>query len=239
MKILVSGCSFTAGGGFALQKNDPNIWPNLLASKLNADLVNVGQRSYDNTGIFLNAVSEFTANNYDLILFQITFLNRVVVSPTYKYSVHISYKNISPPYAPHLFSEKEYQEFYRSFMRLNSDFEHWKRLVRIIKTLQNFIDQGYNIKIINGLLEWDQTFFNQTDSNFAKNILNFHSLPNSQIEEGLNIINTDKQQIDLSHWINPFESIRQMQIDDAALDNHPGLKTNKLVADLILSKLNF
>jgi hypothetical protein len=55
----------------------------------------------------------------------------------------------------------------------------------------------------------------------------------------LNIINTDKQQIDLSHWINPFESIRQMQIDDAALDNHPGLKTNKLVADLILSKLNF
>lgn len=238
MKILFSGCSFTAGGGFPRQKNEPNIWPNLLAAKLNADLVNVGQGSYDNTGIFLNAVSEFTTNNYDLILFQITSLNRVVVSPTYKRSVHISYSNISP-YPPHEFNEKEYREFYKSFMRLNNDFEHWKRLVRIIKTLQNFINQGYNIKIVNGLLDWDQAFFNQTDSDFAKNILNFHTLPDSQIEEGLNIINTDKEQIDLSHWINPFESIRRMQIDDAVLDNHPGPKTNKLVADLILSKLNF
>jgi len=238
MKILVSGCSFTSGLKFELEKNDPKIWPNLLSTALNAEVVNVGVSGYDNSGIFLNAVSEFTATNYDLILIQITALNRVVVSPTFEGSYVITRYNSSSIF--YNMDDEEYQKFYKSFTKLNNDFEHWKRLILIIKSLQNFINQGYNIKIINGLMEWDQSFFTTDDSNFAKNILDFHMLPDKLIQKGLDIINLDKKLINLNHWINPFDSMRKMQIDTVLKsDQHPGPKTHKLVADLILSKLNF
>ena len=79
MKILVSGCSLTAGWGFDGGPESPEIWPNILAQKLNAEITNVGRSGYDNTGIFLNALEKCTASKYDLVLLQITRLNRVVV----------------------------------------------------------------------------------------------------------------------------------------------------------------
>jgi len=231
MKLLVSGCSLSSGYGFPSTYDDSRIWPNLLANKLGAELTNVSVPGYDNTGIFLNAISEFTATDYDLILVQFTSLERIVISP----NVH-SRLNISNGYPlDHILGKKENLEFHKSFVMLNKGFEHWKRLAKIIITLQNLNKQGYNIKFINGLLSWDSEFFSGplSDSKFAKYIIDFDELPDQDIAMAFESIDLDRKQLELDLWLNPFDSFYQHQIDNAPLDHHPGEKSNAMFADLV------
>lgn len=234
MKVLVSGCSFSAGRGFPGGINDPEIWPNVLGQMLNAEVTNVSEVGYDNTGIFINGLKELSAKDYDLILFQITAFDRVVLSPTVHGHRLVSWRNIVPSV-----SDKAYEDFHKVFLEVNGGYEHWRRLVNMLVTLQNLVKQGYNIKILNGLLLWDQDFFSSSMSKFTKNILNVESLPDDDIEKFSKIVNQDKQQIDLSLWINPFDCLALRKIDDAPIPTgHPGPRSARQTAELICQFVN-
>ena len=203
MKILVSGCSISAGDGFSERIHDPAIYPNKLAEAYGANLVNVSVPGYDNQGIFLNTLEEMLTDNYDLILIQFTSLNRLVVSPNVNTRMCIS----NAPSLPQL-ENREFHNFYRVLTTINKDFEHLIRLFKIIIILQNLSkEQGYNIKFINGLLHWDEEFFNLYRSKFAYDIIDFHQLPDHKIIQALDIIDSYKKKIDLSMWINPYISL--------------------------------
>jgi len=236
MKLLVSGCSFSAGHGFPLGINDPNNWTNILSKKLNTTLTNVSLSGHDNPGIFLNFIKELTATDYDLALIQITALNRVILSPTiYGFTKISEYGN---NYKDQI-SDSDYQKFHQVFVRLNQDPEHWRRLMLIIETVQNLVKQGYNIKFVNGFLDWDQEFFQSNNSQFAKRTINAEMLSDNEIEFGLQRINQDKQQIDLNLWINPVNSFHKCRVDTISdTDTHPGPKSQLLYADMILKSLS-
>ena len=235
MKLLVGGCSFSAGHGFSGGITDPNIWPNLLAKELNAELTNVSQRGYDNPGIFLQLLKEITTTNYDLILFQVTSLNRIILSPT----IHGSYRLSEENWSSNRINNKDYKDFYRVFVELNKDFEHWHRFMNIMLTVQNLVKQGHNIKLINGLMDWDQSFFDADISPFAKSVLDFNNTPDEDIEQGLNMLNRDKQKIDLNVWINPMESMFRTKVDTiSSTDSHPGIISQINYAKMIVKKLN-
>jgi hypothetical protein len=237
MKILVAGCSFSVGYGFASSLKDPYIWPNLLGKKLNAEVSNVSVPGYDNTGIFLNAISELTTNQYDLILFQVTNLNRIVVSPNIHSKINMMGKLDFNLWKGRI-NELDYKNFYRSMILLNQDFEHWIRLRNIIFTVQNLVNKGYNIKFVNGLLDWTPDFFSNDRSKFGNQILNVDDLPDSDIELGVKILNHDKQKINLNLWINPFNSFSKLQIDNASSnDTHPGIKSQEIFSELIFKHL--
>jgi len=234
MKILVSGCSISQGYGFPLTINDPSIWPNLIAKELDGTVTNVSVPGYDNTGIFLNALKELTTDNYDLILIQITSLDRIVVSPTMHCTLNLM------GLGPNSLSDNktEQDRFFKLFLKINQQFEHWKRLMNIIISVQNLVKQGYNIKLINGLLHWNKEFFSTDNSKFAKELIDFHNLPDEDIEKGLVKINRDKALIDSKIWINLINSFGQMQVDNASLiDNHPGPESHKIYSKLILDNL--
>jgi hypothetical protein len=237
MKILVSGCSMSVGYGFANLLNDPTIWPNLLGKKLNADITNVSIPGYDNAGIFLNAISELTTNKYDLILIQITSLNRIVVSP----NIHSRIGLTTPLDFNHWkgrIDKINYTNFCRTLVLANQDFEHWNRLVNVIVTVQNLVDKGYNIKFVNGLLDWTPDFFNKDRSNFGDRILNVDDLPNQEIAIGVENLNRDKQKINLDLWINPFNNLDSLKVDEASsTDCHPGIKSQQMFSELIFNYL--
>jgi hypothetical protein len=237
MKILVAGCSFSVGYGFASSLQDPSIWPNLLGKKLNAEVTNVGIPGYDNPGIFLNAIAELTVNHYDLILIQSTSLNRIVVSP----NIHSKINLMAPidfNFWKSRITELDYKNFCRSVILLNQDFEHWIRLTNIIFTVQNLVNKGYNIKFINGLLNWTPDFFSNDRSKFGDQILNVDDLPDEDIKLGVEMLNHDKQKINLDLWINPFDSFRKLQVDNASLtDIHPGIKSQQIFSELIFNHL--
>jgi hypothetical protein len=232
MKILVSGCSFSVGYGFAESVGDPRLWTNLLGQKLNATVTNVAIPGYDNAGIFLNAISEFTDNKYDLILIQITALNRITLSP----SIHE--KKGLMQFLNENFDKKTDKDYFEKLIAVNQDFEHWARLRNIIFSVQNLVDKGYNIKFVNGLLNWDPTFFEKNRSRFGDSILNVEGLPDKDIALGIEMLNRDKQKINLDLWINPFNSFLKIQVDNASpTDSHPGVKSQQIYSELVFNHL--
>ena len=237
MKILVSGCSFSTGHGLASSLDDPRIWPNLLGKKLNADVINVAVPGYDNPGIFLNAVQELTTNAYDLILIQATALGRLVVSPNMHSRILLTAPLNADLWKGRI-SKGDYENFQRTLIMINQYSEHWHRLKNIIFTVQNLVAKGYNIKFVNGLLEWDRDFFDHDRSEFLDLILDVDDLPDEDIQLGTEIINRDKKQINLDLWVNPFESLRSLQIDHASeTDRHPGIKSQALFSEFIFNHL--
>jgi hypothetical protein len=243
-KILVSGDSIPYGIGFPLEKNEPSIWPNQLASFLEAEVTNVSISGYDNTGIFINAISEFLTTEYDLILIQLSTLERVVLSPNMHTRINItnatidSLKNQISVMAIPQFSKDQLLNFHKIFFELNGKYDHWERLIRIIYSIQSLAKQGYNIRIINGLLDWPEELFSNKYSLYAKKILNYDSLPDEDIEVGLEKIYKQIKDIDLSIWMNPFNPFGRVAVDYAPLDNHPGSKSHKIYTDMILKNLN-
>jgi len=232
MKILVSGCSFSVGYGFAESVRDPRCWANLLGQKLNAEVTNVAVPGHDNAGIFLNAISEFTDKKYDLILIQITALNRITFSP----SIHAKIGLMQ--FLNENFDKKTDKDYFKKFIAVNQDFEHWVRLRNIIFSVQNLVDKGYNIKFVNGLLGWDPTFFEKNRSKFGDKILNVEELPDKDIALGVEILNRDKQKINLDLWINPFNSFLKMQVDNASPDDsHPGVESQQIYSELVFNHL--
>jgi len=243
-KILVAGDSIPYGYGFPLEKNEPSIWPNRLATFLEAELTNVSIPGYDNTGIFINAMSELLTTKYDLILIQLSSLDRIVLSPNVHTRINItnetvdSLKNKMSAMAIPQFSKNQLSYFHKIFFELNGKYEHWERLIRIIYSIQSLAKQGHNIRIINGLIDWNHDFFTNRDSQYAKQILNYDSLPDNDIEIGLEQIQQQVKEIDLSLWLNPFENFYKIQIDRAPLDGHPGSSSHKIYTDMILKNLN-
>ncbi len=238
MKILVSGCSFSVGYGFASSNEDPNIWPSLVGKSLDAEVTNVSIPGYDNPGIFLNAINTFSKNEYDLILIQITSLNRLIVSPNMHGIINLTTQVDLDRWHGRI-DKAEYKTFCKNLVMLNRDFEHWKRLTNIIDTVQNLVDQGYNIKFVNGVLNWDQSFFQNRVSNFSNQILDVDELPDEDIQQGLDIIDQAKQTINLDLWINPFEPFYKLQIDNASsTDSHPGIESQKIFSELIVNYLH-
>jgi len=237
MKILVSGCSFSVGHGFADSLTDSRIWSNLLGKKCGAEVTNVAVPGYDNPGIFLNAISELATSNYDLILIQVTSLNRIVVSP----NIHSKINLTTPVNFDHWtgrLDKNQYNNFYKQFIMLNQDFEHWVRLKNIIFSVQNLVNNGYNIKFVNGLLDWTPDFFNNDRSKFGDQILNVNDLPDEDIAFGVENLNRDKQKINLDLWINPFDSFFKLRVDQATpTDIHPGIKSQQIFSDLIFNYL--
>lgn len=241
MKILVGGCSLSAGFGLPDGKSDKHCWPNLLADCLDADLVNVAIPGYDNQGIFLKILQECVQSHYDLILFQVTGLSRMVVSPNIHgiISLNCTPGDCAEQQWSQWFKRCDYEDFVRMYTVLNGDYEHWNRLVSMIVIIQRMIHDGYNIKFMNGLMHWTEDFFTNQRSQFSDQICNVDALPDEDIQLAINHINHTKKQIDLSHWINPFQSFRHLQIDNASdTDLHPGAQSQQVYCDLVLKFLN-
>lgn len=230
MKLLVCGCSLSSGWGYT-SENISQHWPNQIAKRLNADLVNVSATGYDNTGLFLNLIEQLTKKEFDLCLFQVTALNRMIFSPNCHGHVLCKKKNFSNG----RLTDEQYTDFYKKFAILNQDIEHWTRLLKIISSIQNLVNQGKNIKFINGILDWDKELFNQpTQSKFIKRTIDFDNSDDTDIAKFTQVVYNQAQTIDLSLWINPFVSLTNMRIDTIAPnDYHPGLRSQQLFTELI------
>jgi|LakMenEpi03Aug12_release.lakeMendotaPanAssembly.Ray.scaffolds.fasta_scaffold194982_3 hypothetical protein len=230
MKLLISGCSFSSGWGFNVD-NIHQHWPNQIAKKLNADLVNVSAAGYDNQGIFLNFIRKIVELEFDLCLLQVTDLTRVVLSPNVHGYKLVNQTNISND----LLTDAEYWDWYKKFAILNQGMEHWERFINIVCTIQELVKQGKKIKFVNGLLSWDRELFEQpTKSKFIQSTIDFDNIIDSDIDKFTKIMYNQAQTIDLDLWINPFVPLNNLQVDMISIsDPHPGLKSQQIFTDLI------
>lgn len=229
MRILVHGCSITAGTGFDRLKDEPSLWPNLVGNALNADVNNISVAGYDNQGIFIDSFLESLSGNYDLILIQGTALDRVILSPNQHTRKYLGIKN---PFSRWL-TDYEYRAFHDAYLTVNKPFEHWNRFAK----LQRIMDLiGDKIYFINAHLSTGRDFFERRDSKFARYLIDSDNQSSEEINVLLAHIENTKGMINLDRWIFPYECVYD-QLLDVQPDKHPGPRTHELIANGVLDKL--
>lgn len=240
MKILVCGCSFSSGWGFNSGINDENIWPNILAKNLHAEITNLSIAGCDNTEIFLNAMSAMHDHDFDLVLVQWTSLDRVVMTPAPEQLTMITAENPHPDV-----SDPDYKKFYQVFLELNGMQAHWNRFYKMVNILQDYD----NVYFVNGLVPWNHKLFNKNTTledcakdKFLSSLLQIKSqwvpgkgIQSEWIPEPIwNKIKTQIQTLNLKKWINPFDSFQSIKVDQISdADQHPGIKSHQIFANCV------
>jgi len=256
---LFTGCSYTAGTGFTLEKDEPGLWVNLLHSEnkfiQQTQLLNAGLPGRSNANIFADTLS-YLLNNDDI---EYAFVEWTCY-PRYELMLGLELYSTSQLMAPncpirqHELNGISYTTAYLNNIRdrfTTLDHPH-NEIVNLVKytSMLVMLSQLKNVKIyfINGLCRWDLNYFNKIIpatpadlTEYTKKIISVDTRSDDEIFKIYNKIHTEYQNagtINTTHWLNLYQSMRQLKVDVNNDKVHPGLKSNKIFADLLNSSLN-
>ena len=209
-KVLFTGCSFTAGGGWSKTnpenecKDSPYLWVNLCHSQLtqlkNLEILNHGQLGASNTEIFKNTIKSIAdhGNTIDTIFCQWTTM------PRYKFGVGLELWSTTESISRNSgkfthdvnlssgdkWDRKYLNDLYDRLLVLHHLHPEIIKVVEYSDILEKLTEK-LNIKLyfINGLCPWDQNYFTRLrdclPEDFTpftkKEILNIESRDDSDI----------------------------------------------------------
>ena len=151
-QLWVFGDSFTAGNGCLLNEdytrykisNEDLVWPEIVASKLNFKLINLGMGAYSNDKIIDSIIENYNLiNNNDLVIVGSTFYNRFDVPN------NDSLLTISPTNLP---TNQELLLHFVSIM--DSDLLKERHKLRIDFLRQQIIEKGSRCLVWEVETEW-------------------------------------------------------------------------------------
>jgi transcription termination factor NusB len=238
MTILLHGCSFSSGWGFETTSKS---WAGILTKKMQVKVTNLAKTSASNQDIFLSVMK--TKNlDHDMRLVQWTALNRITVSPSpVNEKVILSWNDKFLSESLPGIQRHELENFTKVLTLLNQDWKHFFDLVDMIEVLQ----QDTRTYFINGVLPWNQEFFNlewnlpfQRKNIFLESLLQTDQFDDEQLEILLQKVIQARNRIDASRWVNLTQSWDSSKIDTiSSEDLHPGPHTQGLFAEQVLEFL--
>jgi hypothetical protein len=260
MKVLLSGCSFSAGVGlskslvnsdtqYAECKDSPHLWINLMFDKVD----NIARGGNSNLRIFQMATTALLEKKYDVALIQWTSFIRHEWSAgfeTWDTTVRSNPGGASKTVTLHnqtlrdSFIQDKVDNFFvleHAHYRIVQLLEYMNILCRIAKITKT------EIFFINGLCWWDNNFFDKINyklpSETTKYTQELLDLPNHSDEEYAKLyaqMHSDYEVaggIHKSHWLNLYDNMQSNIIDRAFDGTHAGIETNKLYAEKYLTEL--
>lgn len=243
MKFTFVGCSFTVGVGLELEKSDPANYTNILANYYDAESLNLAQGGNSNYNIFITALNEILFNSPDKIFIQWSSPNRLWLYPGPDTSVALahtiendySYRNIK-------YSKKELQELTDMYHILNHDYHNLITLINYCNILAEISKNKTQIIFINGLVPWTKEIidkntlsnFSENLSDYSKEILEFDSRDDAELTIIFDNLNLAITKMEQSKWVNMFNSMTEIAIDLGNDAQHPGPKSHRLYADMII-----
>lgn len=233
MKILVAGCSISSGWGFELEKQDPQIWPNLVAKEFDAEIVNVAQTASSNYDIFLQTLLAQQYDNYDVTLVQWTGLDRITLSSGLDSLIILN--NIDPANRSAIFQHVSPEDL-RTFSRVMTVINNmWKAFADLSRMTQILSRRSSNTYFINGNLPWTTDFFynpgHDPFTNFLLSIDTDHKLVRDQID-------LIKQNLKADHWINLAHGWQYSKLDSvSATDIHAGPTSHQFYSQQVINFL--
>jgi len=255
-KVLFTGCSYTAGGGFELAKQEPNLWVNILHSKtfLNEfELHNEAMGGRSNSGIFQDSVDNLTKQHYDLAFVCWTSLFRFEVDLGLELYTTRAVFAPNGPLCDHNLNDVNYSKKYLESIRdrfVTLQTPHLEILNLLIYAnslirLSKFT--GTRIFFINAICPWDNNYFEklenvlpQSYTEYTKNLININNRDDSEIQKLYNKIHLEYNHaggIQSNYWLNLYQSLRSLQVDVNADGLHPGIKSNQRFFELINTAL--
>jgi len=143
MKIYATGCSITAGVGVVEGKEDPAIYPNVLAQIYSADVINDAEGGASNLKIFLRAAKAMIDLDADIFLIQWSAIHRHWMYPMPNQGVFVG----TP------MESSEHKKFVEQFQRLNHDYANLMAVIDFTRILQDQAqEKKRRIFFVNGLI---------------------------------------------------------------------------------------
>jgi hypothetical protein len=252
---LFSGCSYTAGTGFELEKDEPNLWVNQMHKMFFSDttLLNVSKGGRSNAGIFQDTIRALTSYPVDFAVVQWTSMPRYELDLGFElYSTRQCFIPNTPCF-DHNLNDINYTSSYLESIRdrftsLAHDCHEILNLVEYVNSIVNLSRlTKTKVVFINGLCPWDTEFFTRNASlrpvgytEYTRKIINAETRPDSENFELYNQMHdnfTEAGGIHESLWVNLNNSMLTT-ISDVNSDNlHPGINSNNYYFDLFSKDL--
>ena len=243
---VFTGCSYTAGSGFELEKNEPALWVNQLYNKFfsHTTKLNIGQTGRSNAGIFQDtlralvdysvdyAIVEWTSTHrYELELgFELYPTRQVFIPNVQCQSINTHSINYSSDYLNTIRDR---------FTTLAHDYYEISNLVEYVNTILK-VSKLTNTQVffVNGLCSWDHNFFDKrTDclpdqyTKYTQKLLNSNTRDDDEVFQLYHKMHDNFDSagtINQEHWLNLYQSMRNQRIDVNQDKLHPGIQANNL-----------
>lgn len=252
---LAVGCSMTKGHGLPDTINNPALWVNQLLRSVDCTAItNLSQTGRNNHWIFLETIGALIRQEYDIVIVGWSAIPRFNFNVGLElYSTMTNLVNSGTPvnlnnyisYDPRRLANLGDQ------LRLMHN-DHWDflDLVKYVNTLIEIQEQNRkgHIFFVNTLGPWPDNYFVKRRialpsdlSKFEQDLLSVDTRDDEEIFKLYDMIHAQYQLfggIQESNWLNLYEPIHRLQIDNAAPDDkHPGLLTQDLLFNFM--KLKF
>lgn len=256
-KIAFFGGSIPSGGGFkdsngTLQPNNyesPYIYPNLI-KKSGYDIVNCALTGSGNLEIFRNACNFIANNTVDIIFVEWNDFYRFRFYPVYDFVLDVNPMGVQlneqiESCLP--LSKKDYTILHKSLMLLYSDYKSVIDLLDYARVLEDYCaNKKIQLAMVNGSTPWTKQSFIDPDTiddigrtldSFTKELLDFENKSDQEILQRLGKIYKKYTSLNLSNWVEMFESYISTKVDVADDGLHPGPESHKIYATDILNHL--
>lgn len=253
---LFAGCSFTAGSGFELEKQQPELWVNLLHNKVEqlnkTKLINVAQGGRSNGSIFADTVHGML--NYDCEYVFVAWTSM----PRYETELGLETyrtRQVFMPNATILEHKLHHQTYSKNYLtNVNDRFVslahlHYEisQLVYYVNTLVKLAElKNSKIFFINSYCPWDENFFEYSDNaqpntytKFTNQLIDIETRDTTEIIKLYKKLHNEYKShggIKQTHWLNLYNSLRDYKTDVNSDNAHPGIESNKFYC-YFLSKI--
>lgn len=247
---LFAGCSYTAGDGFELEKNEPNLWVNQLYHKCfsHTTQLNVSRGGRSNAGIFQDTVKTLLTYPVEYAIIEWTSVPRYELELGFE-TYHTRQCFVpNTPCRAHDLNDINYTGAYLTsicerFTALAHDCYEISNLIEYVNSIVN-LSQLTKTKVffINGLCPWDYNFFNKKESvlpseytAYTRKILNTDNRDDFEVFQLYNTMHDNFMNLGGIHeslWLNLYSSMQANKIDVNNDNVHPGIKSNNLYFEL-------
>jgi hypothetical protein len=227
-KIYFTGCSITAGQGFEFERNDLQIYPNLVCAEYQVTCINQAEGGSDNHKIFIKTAKAIMDHQADVYVVQWSALHRHWLYPAPNKGIYLG---------SHI-EESPLKSFITQYQLLNHDYNNIMTVIDYTRILENLAQSNFRrVVFVNGMIPWTEDLLTQKDYGLYAQEL-FKDLDNNEVDDFKNRLANNLELVNWSLWANPWSSIMAMQQDNAPLDNHPGAKTHEQVARKVITVLD-
>jgi len=252
---VFSGCSYTAGTGFELEKNQPELWVNQLYDKFfsHTTKLNISKPGRSNAGIFQDTIQALVDYSVDYAVIQWTSM------PRYELELGFELYSTLQVFMPNGYcrstntNSDNYSSDYLNAIRdrfttLAHDCHEISNLVGYVNTILK-VSKLTNTQVffINGLCPWDQDFFVKKNNclpnqytKYTQKLLNANTRDDNEVFQLYHKMHNNFDSagsINQDHWLNLYDSMRSQLIDVNQDGLHPGQQSNNIYANQFSKKL--
>jgi hypothetical protein len=221
--IYFGGCSISQGHGFNLIKQDPEIYANIVGKYYSARVLNDAEGGSSNLKIFIKAAKALIEDRADIFVIQWTAPHRHWLYPRPDQGIFFGASVVQDPY----------KKFIEQYQSLNNDYYNLISIIDYSRILNYMaLKTDKIIVFVNGMLNWSRDW----ETPYMMSLL--EDLPLEIKDSYEQNFNNNLGLLEERQWVQLWDCIVGMKLDQAPLDDHPGPATHEKIASQIINTID-